>query len=81
MSIKIKQLEATVANLASKLTGIIYFCSTELTKTNSIGRIPASCSDLQSIGYVKSGIYSILVENQVQNVNCDFTQPSDGAGS
>ena len=46
---------------------------------SSIGSILTSCGDLQTIGFVNSGIYSILVNKQVQNVYCDFTK-SGSAG-
>ena len=48
------------------------------TAPSSIGKIPASCGDLQQIGHKKSGLYSVMGSNKIQTVYCDFTKsPSD----
>ncbi|XP_046448035.1 uncharacterized protein LOC124196842 isoform X6 [Daphnia pulex] len=48
-----------------------------LTSPNSNGAIPTSCEDLQTFGFVKSGIYSVVVNKTVQNVYCDFSKSND----
>ncbi|EFX82227.1 C1q and tumor necrosis factor-related protein 2 [Daphnia pulex] len=39
----------------------------------SIGKMPTSCADLKQIGYLKSGVYSVMGGKSVLNVYCDFT--------
>ena len=39
----------------------------------SIGKMPTSCADLKQIGYLKSGVYSVMGGKNVLNVYCDFT--------
>ncbi|XP_046640766.1 uncharacterized protein LOC124326145 isoform X3 [Daphnia pulicaria] len=48
-----------------------------LTSPNSNGSIPTSCEDLKTFGFVKSGIYSVMISKQVQNVYCDFSKSND----
>lgn len=45
----------------------------ESMSPSSIGKMPTSCVDLKQIGHVKSGLYSVMGNNSVQNVYCDFT--------
>ncbi|XP_046642629.1 uncharacterized protein LOC124327676 [Daphnia pulicaria] len=52
---------------------------TKSTAASSIGKIPASCEDLQQIGHKKSGLYSVMGSKQVENVYCDFTKPTGGS--
>ncbi|XP_046448033.1 uncharacterized protein LOC124196842 isoform X4 [Daphnia pulex] len=48
-----------------------------LTSPNSNGAIPTSCGDLKTFGFAKSGIYSVMISKQVQNVYCDFSKSND----
>jgi hypothetical protein len=48
---------------------------------SSIGRMPKSCDDLQKIGHRKSGLFSVMGDKTVDNVYCDFTKPTDDAGT
>ena len=42
-----------------------------------VGR-PKSCADLWRIGHIFSGIYSVIEEEKVESVYCDFTKlPTD----
>ncbi|EFX75551.1 hypothetical protein DAPPUDRAFT_323209 [Daphnia pulex] len=47
---------------------------------SSIGRMPTSCDDLQQIGHTKSGLFSVMGNQTVDNVYCDFTKPTTEAG-
>ncbi|XP_046640992.1 caprin-2-like isoform X2 [Daphnia pulicaria] len=49
----------------------------KITTPSSIGKIPTSCGDLKSIGFVKSGIFSIMNSKRVKNVYCDFTKTTE----
>lgn len=44
------------------------------TSAKSIGRIPSSCEDLQLIGHMKSGLYSIMGNKSIETAYCDFTK-------
>jgi hypothetical protein len=48
---------------------------------SSIGRMPKSCGDLQQIGHTKSGFFTVMGSKTVDNVYCDFTKPTDDAGT
>ncbi|EFX82173.1 hypothetical protein DAPPUDRAFT_101617 [Daphnia pulex] len=50
-----------------------------ITTPSSLGTIPTSCGDLKTIGFVKSGIFSIMDNKQVKNVYCDFTKTTNAA--
>ncbi len=51
------------------------------TASSSIGKIPASCEDLQQIGHKKSGLYSVMGSNAIQTVYCDFIKSSSDSGT
>jgi hypothetical protein len=40
--------------------------------------MPTSCADLKQIGYLKSGVYSVMGGKSVLNVYCDFTVDDQG---
>ncbi|EFX76505.1 hypothetical protein DAPPUDRAFT_106994 [Daphnia pulex] len=66
--------KATVGNLTAELRAS--------TSPSSIGRLPSSCADLQVTGYKRSGLFSILGNNNrsssIDSVYCDFTKsPND----
>jgi hypothetical protein len=39
-----------------------------------IGKMPTSCQDLQQIGNKKNGFFSIMGQNKIQTVYCNFTK-------
>ncbi len=39
--------------------------------------MPKSCADLQRMGHIWSGFYSIMGDKQVDTVFCDFAKVSD----
>jgi hypothetical protein len=45
-----------------------------------IGRMPTSCVDLHQMGNKLSGFFSIMEENKIQTVHCNFKkQNTDGS--
>jgi hypothetical protein len=40
-----------------------------------IGKMPTSCEDLQRIGNKKNGFFSIMGQNKIQTVHCNFAKP------
>nr|CAH0111139.1 unnamed protein product [Daphnia galeata] len=49
----------------------------EIERTSAIvdiGRMPTSCADLQRIGNKKNGFFSIMGQNKIQTVHCNFTK-------
>jgi len=52
--------------------GFLLFSEKE-TAVVDIGHMPESCTDLQSIGYKRNGIFQIKGQQQMENVYCDFT--------
>ncbi|XP_057376929.1 uncharacterized protein LOC130698166 [Daphnia carinata] len=66
-------LGSDLADQVSKLNDLIiaFAASAAVTMLSSM---PSSCADLKSLGYHRSGIFSVKGTNQVQSVYCDFTK-------
>ncbi|XP_045028733.1 uncharacterized protein LOC123471456 [Daphnia magna] len=49
-------------------------------KSRAVSAMPASCADLQVMGYDLNGFYSVMGVGKMNSVYCDFTKPSSESG-
>ena len=50
----------------------------ECTGQVAVNGMPKSCNDLWRIGHFLSGFYSVMGENQIESIYCDFSKlPTD----
>lgn len=50
-------------------------------KSRAVSAMPASCADLQVMGYGLNGFYSVMGVGKMNSVYCDFTKPSSESGT
>ena len=81
------EIEQTLNSKVTQLESLLIALQKNNNQGNSVSQVastdamPTSCKDLRLFGHLWNGLYSVMGNDSVQTVFCDFTKLIDDPGT